>query len=204
VHDAGEPGIPGAVVELVLSSGAAITTSTDANGAYNFAGLGAGGYTVAVDGSSVPTTYTLTTGNIPLAVTLSAGQVYTDARFGYRELPTWVQLVSFAVVQEGDYVRITWETAAELDNVGFNLYRSEASDGEYVQLNESLVPGQHPGSSMGATYTWTDRDVQPGQTYYYRLEDVDVRGVHTAHGPVSVAMTAQPTGFQIYLPLVCK
>jgi uncharacterized repeat protein (TIGR01451 family) len=204
VVDAGEPGISGVGISLTLSSGAVVATSTDVSGTYSFAGLGAGTYTVTVDSSTIPATYTLTTGNDPLAVTLSAGQVYTAARFGYEETPTWVMLISFAALQQGDHVRVTWETAAELDNLGFHLYRGETPEGEYVRLNESLIPSQNPGSPVGAAYAWLDRDVQPGRTYYYKLEDVDVRGVRTPHGPVGVTLSEQPLSFRAYLPLVFR
>ncbi|MGD1994622.1 MAG: hypothetical protein PVI59_15615, partial [Anaerolineae bacterium] len=39
----------------------------------------------------------------------------------------------------------------------------------------------------GATYTFTDQDLDPG-TYYYTLEDVDLGGVTTRHGPVSATV----------------
>ena len=37
----------------------------------------------------------------------------------------------------------------------------------------------------GAAYSYTDTDVQSGMTYYYWLEDVDLCGKSTLHGPVS-------------------
>ncbi|MCK4814345.1 hypothetical protein KA005_01130, partial [bacterium] len=32
-------------------------------------------------------------------------------------------------------VEVEWETASELNTVGFNLYRSQSSDGQYDQIN---------------------------------------------------------------------
>jgi hypothetical protein len=80
--------------------------------------------------------------------------------------------------------------------LGFNLYRSTSADGPYVKLNESLIPSQSPGSVLGATYTWVDEDVEPGITYYYKLEDVEVSGVRTLHGPVR-ASAQGPTAVSI-------
>ena len=82
--------------------------------------------------------------------------------------------------------------ASELDNVGFNLYRSEAADGPYVQLNTTLIPPQNPGSVLGSVYEWLDADVQPGVVYFYKLEDLDVKGVSTFHGPVSSVILSAP------------
>ncbi len=52
VQDAGEEGIEGATVTLTLPNGSTLTTTTDADGKYLFAGLPAGDYTVAVDVST--------------------------------------------------------------------------------------------------------------------------------------------------------
>ena len=91
-----------------------------------------------------------------------------------------------------------WETATELDNRGFNLYRSETAAGPGLQLNDSLIPPQNPGGMFGAVYTWLDKDVPAGVTYYYWLEDVDVHGIATRYGPVSATVRS----YRVYLPLV--
>jgi hypothetical protein len=99
--------------------------------------------------------------------------------------PTAVDLVSFSATRQEGGVLVAWETAMEVDNVGFNLYRSTSVDGPYARLNGDLIPSQSPGDASGATYTWLDDEVQPGVTYYYKLEDVEVGGTRTMHGPVS-------------------
>lgn len=68
-------------------------------------------------------------------------------------------------------VQVEWETATELDTAGFFLYRSEAADGEFVQVNQTLIDSQ--GSPVtGAAYRYIDRQVEPGVTYFYLLEEV--------------------------------
>ncbi|HOU12341.1 MAG TPA: hypothetical protein PKZ84_04435 [Anaerolineae bacterium] len=106
--------------------------------------------------------------------------------------PTAVTLARFEATPQGNAILLTWETAAELDNVGFNLYRSAKADGPYTQLNATLIPPQNPGSVLGGVYEWPDTDVQPGATYFYKLEDIDVKGVSTFHGPISTAVIAAP------------
>ncbi len=113
------------------------------------------------------------------------------------ELPTAVQLAAFSAVPQDQAILVTWETASELDNVGFNLYRSTAADGPYMQLNAGLIPPQFPGEAMGGTYEWHDTGVQPGVVYYYKLEDLDVKGISTFHGPISTAVVASPTAVQL-------
>jgi hypothetical protein len=104
--------------------------------------------------------------------------------------PTAVTLARFEVMPHGNTILVAWETATELDNVGFNLYRGETSDGPWVRLNTELIPAQQPGTVIGAVYEWLDADVTPGVTYYYSLEDVDTKGVSTFHGPVSASISA--------------
>ncbi len=101
--------------------------------------------------------------------------------------PTAVDLTDFSAVWDSEAVTVTWETAQELDNLGFNLYRGESAAGPWVKLNAELIPTRNPGAVFGATYTWLDEGVTPGATYFYRLEDVDIYGVSTFHGPVSTA-----------------
>jgi uncharacterized repeat protein (TIGR01451 family) len=108
------------------------------------------------------------------------------------DVPTAVTLASFTATAQGGNILVTWETAIEIDNVGFNLHRSTSPDGSYFKLNETLIPSQAPGSIFGATYTWLDEDVEAGTTYYYKLEDVEVGGRRTFHGPVA-AQPAEPT-----------
>jgi len=66
-----------------------------------------------------------------------------------------------------------------------------------------LIPSQAPGSLQGAVYYWEDAGVDPGGTYYYKLEAIDLYGAATVHGPVSAAWPAQPA-YAVYLPLVTR
>jgi hypothetical protein len=82
-------------------------------------------------------------------------------------------------------ILIEWSTASELDTVGFNLYRSDNSDGPFEMVNASLVPSSSDPLT-GGEYKYEDTSVTPGKTYYYRLEDVEVNGATTQHGPIEV------------------
>jgi hypothetical protein len=114
--------------------------------------------------------------------------------------PTAITLASFTAEAGADHVTLAWETGTEVDNAGFNLWRSEAADGPYTRLNETLIPAEGDAVS-GASYTFTDADVVKGVTYYYKLEDVDIHGVSTFHGLVSATPA---TIRRIYLPLILK
>jgi hypothetical protein len=70
---------------------------------------------------------------------------------------------------------IHWTTASELDIIGFNLYRSETPDGEFIQVNTLLIPAS-PDAVVGGQYTFVDSSVSRGKTYYYQLETIDRQG----------------------------
>ena len=120
--------------------------------------------------------------------------------------PTAVTLVAFEAIWQGDAVRVTWETATELDTLGFNLYRSASPTGPWMRLNAELIPPQHSCALCGAVYDWLDTGVTPRATYYYQLEDLDVKGASTFHGPAMA--TGQPTprdrDFTVFLSLIIR
>ena len=104
-----------------------------------------------------------------------------------QDTPLLVDLVSFTATGFEDHVLLEWETASEIDNAGFHLWRSETQDGEYFRITEDLIPAEG-GLTWGAEYEYDDFDVEAGLIYYYKLEDIDYSGVSTFHGPVSATM----------------
>jgi hypothetical protein len=99
------------------------------------------------------------------------------------EPPTLIELLSFTATEFNKAVILKWQTASEIDNAGFNIYRSDSVNGEYSKINTSLIQAQG-SSTQGASYKYTDSAVQNRKTYYYKLEDVDCNGNSTMHGPV--------------------
>lgn len=95
---------------------------------------------------------------------------------------TQIGLASFNAVPLSKSVVLEWKTASEINNAGFNLYRAESADGEYIKINDELIAAQG-SSTAGASYEFVDYDLQNRKTYYYKLEDVDFDGQSTFHGP---------------------
>ncbi len=100
--------------------------------------------------------------------------------------PTVVTLVSFTAEAGLGSVVLAWETGTEIDNAGFNLYRATAEGGPYAKVNGALIAAEGDPVS-GAGYSFLDKGLSPG-TYFYKLEDVDLTGTTTLHGPVSAAV----------------
>jgi hypothetical protein len=81
---------------------------------------------------------------------------------------------------------IRWTTESELDIVGFNLYRSDTPDGDFVKINDELIPpAQDP--FIGGEHTFVDENVIRGETYYYELETIDRQGNATRKGPYAIS-----------------
>ncbi len=105
--------------------------------------------------------------------------------------PTAVELVSFSATPLDGGVELTWETASELDNLGFHLYRA-TDGGPFERITTRLIPGL--GSSPeGAKYSYVDSGLDNGITYSYQLEDVETGGHTERHGPLSATPASNAT-----------
>lgn len=102
--------------------------------------------------------------------------------------PLAATLAGFNALSLAGEVMVTWETASEVNTLGFNILRADSPDGTPVAVNAALIPSQSPGGMQGASYQWIDSNVVVGGSYTYWLEDVDTAGVTTRHDPVTVTV----------------
>jgi hypothetical protein len=112
--------------------------------------------------------------------------------------PTAVTLSFFEAEWNKAEVSVAWETAMEIDTVGFNLWRSTSPNGAYEQVNTTLIPAAWMGGVWGGSYSYTDTDVVAGQVYYYKLEELEVGGVRNWYGPVSTGGSEGPTAVELF------
>ena len=101
------------------------------------------------------------------------------------EITTAISLMDFQASREGGQVVIRWETQSEIDNWGFRILRSESATGPFVPLNNELIPARG-GLGLSISYNYTDASAEPGKQYYYKLQDIDTRGLLTAHNAVAL------------------
>lgn len=145
---------------------------------------------------STSQSYTMNTSNRDHAtyvvqIRVTDGQDADTLRW-YIDLITSVDLASFSGNFEGfDGVHISWSTSRETDNTGFDVSRSTSENGTYEKVTSKLIPSSDKGE-----YSFVDNSAKAGGTYYYRLEDVNINGVRTEHGPISIKITA-PEKFEL-------
>ncbi|MGB8473354.1 MAG: C25 family cysteine peptidase [Candidatus Acidiferrum sp.] len=119
--------------------------------------------------------------------------------------PTAVQLASFrAFPRQGGGVLLEWKTREEIRNLGFNVFRVDGSGRE--RLNPSIIAGSalliRGGLPQHAAKTYQWFDPNGTQQSSYELEDVDLNGTRTSHGPISVDVSAAPRSGSAPKPLL--
>jgi hypothetical protein len=109
----------------------------------------------------------------------------------------WLLLAAAIVVLElalPKAITIEWQTETEVNTAGFNVYRAESPEGPFQRMNSGLIASRGSASS-GASYTFSDEAVTARQTYYYRLEDVELDNSTQQHDVV--AYTAPAAGWWV-------
>jgi uncharacterized repeat protein (TIGR01451 family) len=106
---------------------------------------------------------------------------------------TAVDIAAFhAHRQSNGSVVLEWKTQEESRNLGFHVYREQ--NGGRQRITPSLIAGsalllrgslpQHAAKA----YRWIDAQPDLGTTYW--IEDLDINGTRTMHGPASVESVA--------------
>ena len=96
-----------------------------------------------------------------------------------------IELISFTATTEGSKTNLTWATASEINNKGYDIERSR--DGQDFQ---SI--GTVKGIGKAANYNFVDANPYNGINYY-RLKQVDFDGKETLSKVVSVTTTGKGT-----------
>ena len=108
-----------------------------------------------------------------------------------------VFITSFDAIGGEDHVLLEWTTAQEIENLGFNLYRTEEPEfGHPSWVSLGFVPSQCFGQFIcDVVYSHLDDDVVTGVTYYYWLESVDTHSEREFYegNPVSATPGLSPT-----------
>ena len=95
-----------------------------------------------------------------------------------------LNLKSFSAKPENDAIRLDWQTANEVNVLGFVVERKQESS-EFSAISPLL----HGGSSL---YSYIDKDITTSNPVYYRLKLIDRDGSYT----YSTIIISKITGFE--------
>ena len=212
-RDDGEPGVPGVTVILYDQDDREVArTTTDANGNYLFTHLLPGTYQIEF---VPPADYDFTihgqdsnadqiTGRTgPIKIT--AGDNRLDIWAGLTPTePTAITLSRFTATREDGQVVVRWETGVEINTWGYQIYRGTNDDrAQATRITPTIILARGRGAN-GAAYSWNDTTATDDGDYRYWLEEVEVDGTTSIHGPIRInAQTASNT-FKVFLPLTVR
>jgi hypothetical protein len=106
--------------------------------------------------------------------------------------PTSVGLLYFIATPLNNAVALQWETATELGTAGFIIKRS--AGGPFVTLENIGFIEAEGGPTIGYTYTAEDETAVNGQTYTYKLFEVEINATEVELATQTVTVgPASPT-----------
>jgi hypothetical protein len=106
---------------------------------------------------------------------------------GMEFTPIPVELISFTANASEGLVELSWITATETNNQGFEVQRS--SGGEFETI--AFVEG-HGTTTETQTYSYSDRNVNVG-SYSYRLKQIDFDGTFEYSDEIEVEVNGPLT-----------
>ncbi len=139
------------------------------------------------EGRKPYTTTPMWGGNVQSRVSSTSGEKTLNFSF---QAPTPVIISSFTAYHANGQAVLQWETSSEQKTMGFDLYREE--NGNFVQVNQEPLPNLED-AIRGGIYRYVDTNAFPGQTYIYRLSELQADGGTRAYGPFTVTF-GEPKG----------
>lgn len=107
-----------------------------------------------------------------------------------------VELVDFTARAEDKSIALSWTTAMELNNSGFEVQRS--TDGRNFEKVEFVRGNDTTDSEQN--YQYTDRSLEKGKSYLYRLKQIDFDGAFELSEVVSVFLPKVETTVGEFFP----
>jgi len=186
IQNPGEPGYNNLVLELYSTNDVLVgTTTSTLFGAYAFTNLPPGDYYIKAViplGVIVTPQYqggdpTLDNNLSPLTgmteiFTLTAGEFNRTIDVGIYEPLFLAQIRTVSGVVVDDACLLTWETGSEYGTAGWFVER-ETGTGEWSRVSDYLP--SHGHMVNGSRYEWPDANAKPGQSYRYRLVEVEAK-----------------------------
>ncbi len=109
------------------------------------------------------------------------------------DAPLPVELVRFVVAVKGSATELTWQTATEKNNYGFQVQRQRVGEQSFTDVSAGFIGG-HGTTNVPQIYTFTDQNAG-AVSWSYRLKQIDLDGAihyYTPTGSNSTTMEVQP------------
>jgi len=108
---------------------------------------------------------------------------FSQIRYVYSDTPLPISLNSFDIKQHGQAVKLSWQTASEIENLGYKIYRKE-NNGIFEEISSyaynDALRGQGTTTEMH-NYEFIDTSVEPGKEYTYLLADISYQLEENQH-----------------------
>ncbi len=98
-----------------------------------------------------------------------------NQQIGTNDFALPVELSSFNAQYHNGSVMLKWVTESEFDNFGFNIYKSTEEQNNFKKINNIIIHGAGTVFTK-QFYTFEDKQINAGSTYFYKLESVDFKG----------------------------
>ncbi|MEM7534936.1 MAG: SdrD B-like domain-containing protein [Chloroflexota bacterium] len=141
------------------------------------------------------------------------GPVQGACTNGAQCFPTSVDLLSFIAYATDQGINVEWVTGAEVDTLGFDLYRSTDTNLDHaVRVTPDLIDDQ---GEDGGFYIFVDTTALPFINYTYWLVETEEDGTQLEYGPIQANIfsvsgpandvilgLSETQPFSIFLPMV--
>lgn len=99
---------------------------------------------------------------------------FSQIRYVASDTPLPIMLSKFETEPSDKGVKLSWQTASEVENLGFRIYRKE-NGGAYKEIISYAVDPALEGAGTTAdvhNYEYLDQNIEKGNTYTYLLADM--------------------------------
>jgi hypothetical protein len=130
----------------------------------------------------------------------NSGNIYID---GLRVASAWgnaplpVELTSFNVSSKGDKILLSWQTATEIDNFGFDIERRIVSKYKNEEWKKIGFAEGHGNCNSPRYYSFDDKEVYNFCNYSYRLKQINTDGSFSYSDETDIAINF-PGKYHLY------
>ncbi|MEF8797376.1 MAG: T9SS type A sorting domain-containing protein [Salinivenus sp.] len=117
---------------------------------------------------------------------------FSEFALGSGSEPLPVELASFEAALEEEAARLTWETASETGNAGFEVQRRAGSEGPWTDVGFVESGAEGGTTEEPRSYRFVDENLPfEADTMAYRLQQVDLDGTKSVTEAVTVGRGAE-------------